>query len=93
MIDRKNIHNLFVQLDKRLEKRNKKYNLIIFGSGALLIQGICRHDRTTVDIDLIEPKMNLTLQLIASEIAKKYGMDVKWLNQRISPINGKIGQN
>ena len=80
MIDRKNIHNLFIQIDEHLEKRDEKYELTIFGSGALLIQGICRHDRTTVDIDLVEPKMNLTLQLIASEIAEKNGMDMKWLN-------------
>ena len=33
-----------------------------------------------MDIDLVEPKMNFTLQLIASEIAEKYGMDLKWLN-------------
>ena len=80
MIDRKNIHNLFVRIDECLEKRDEKHDLIIFGSGALLIQGICRHDRVTMDIDLVEPKMNITLQLIASEIAEEYGMDMKWLN-------------
>ena len=80
MIDRKNIHNLFVQIDEHLERKNEKYELTIFGSGALLIQGICRQDRTTMDIDLVEPKINLSLQLIASEIAEKHGMDMKWLN-------------
>ena len=80
VIDRKNIHNLFVRIDECLKKRGEKHDLIIFGSGALLIQDICRHDRVTMDIDLIEPKMNITLQLIASEIAEEYGMDMKWLN-------------
>ena len=80
VIDRNNIHNLFTQIDKCLEQKAEKYDLIIFGSGALLIQGICRDDRITMDIDLVEPKMNMTLQLIASEIGEKYGMDMKWLN-------------
>ena len=60
--------------------KSEKHDLIIFGSGALLIQGICRHDRATMDIDLVEPKMNATLQLIAFEIAEERGMDIKWLN-------------
>ena len=80
MIDRNNIHNIFVQIDECLKKKKEKYDLIIFGSGALLIQGFARHDRVTMDIDLVEPKMNVTLQLIASEIGEKYGMDMKWLN-------------
>ena len=80
MINRKNILNLFIRIEECLEKRGEKHDLIIFGSGALLIQGICRHDRVTMDIDLVEPKMNTTLQLIAFEIAEEYGMDIKWLN-------------
>ena len=80
MIDTRNIHDLFARTYECLEKKSEKYDLIIFGSGALLMQGICRHDRITMDIDLVEPKMNITLQLIASEIAEEYGMDMKWLN-------------
>lgn len=98
VINRKNIHNLFVRIDECLEKKSEKYDLIIFGSGALLIQGISRHDRVTMDLDLVEPKMNISLQLIASEIAEEYGMDVNWLNSadiflaKSSPNIGKTEQ-
>lgn len=99
VIDRKNISILFTRIDECVKKTGEKYNLIIFGSGALLMQNICRPDRVTMDIDLVEPKINVTLQLIAAEIGEEYGMDMKWLNSagHIFPgaflITGGIEQN
>lgn len=80
MINRKNIHILLARIDECVKKKGENYNIVIFGSGALLVQNICRPDRVTMDIDLVEPKMNVTLQLIAAEISEEYGMDMKWLN-------------
>ncbi len=67
-------------MDQCCKRKGKKYELIIFGSSSLLIQGICRPDRVTMDIDLIEPKIDTHLQLIAAEIAEEHGISMQWLN-------------
>ncbi len=80
MIDRTNIHELFSILDKKLKDEGITQEFTIFGSGSLIIQGIARKDRSTIDIDLVEPEMDTTLQSIAGEIGEEFGMDLTWLN-------------
>ena len=80
MIDRTNIHKLFYKIDILLKQRGEKRHFIIFGSSALIMQKICHKNRSTMDIDLIEPKMDVTLQNIAIEIGEEYGMGMQWLN-------------
>lgn len=67
-------------MDRYCKKTGRKYELIIFGSSALMVQGICRHDRITMDIDLIAPKMDIHLQLIVAKVAEDYGINMQWLN-------------
>jgi hypothetical protein len=80
MIDRNNIHELLKDLDLALSKKGEKRDLTIFGSGALLLQKIARETRRTIDIDLIEPMMDMTLQLIAAEVGERVGLEMGWLN-------------
>ena len=80
MISRKNIHKLFYKIDNLLKKKGERRTFIIFGSSALMLQGLCPENRITMDIDLIEPKMDTTIQNISAEIGEQLGMDIQWLN-------------
>lgn len=80
MIDKKNIHTLLRDLDSLLSQKSEKREFTIFGSGALILQNITRDDRGTIDIDMVEPAIDMTLQLIAADAGEKIGMNLSWLN-------------
>ena len=69
MINKVNIKALFKDLDKALEAKEERREITIFGSGSLIIQGIIiqgisNNLRATVDIDMVDPEMDVSLQLI-----------------------------
>ncbi len=78
MISKKNIRDLFKELDKALGEKGERREIIVFGSGPLIANDVV--DRATVDIDMVEPPMDMILQLIAAEIGDKFGLDMTWLN-------------
>jgi hypothetical protein len=80
MINKTNIVDLLKELDKALEAKDESREITIFGSGALIIQGISNNLRATMDIDIVDPEMDITLQLICADVGEKYDLDMTWLN-------------
>jgi len=80
MINKANIKALLRDLDKALEAKGENRELTIFGSGSLIIQGIANDFRATVDIDMLDPEIDITLQLICADVGEKYDLDLTWLN-------------
>lgn len=80
MIDKGNIKKLFEELDRVLKGKSQLREFTIFGSGALLIQGISSEYRATVDVDMVDPKIDMELQLLCAEVGDKFNLDITWLN-------------
>ena len=78
MINKGNISNIFEELDKALQNAGEKREFTIFGSGALMALDIL--SRETVDIDMVDPAIDTTLQLLSGDVGKNFGLDFGWLN-------------
>ena len=78
MINKSNITTLFKALDEALGKKNEKREITVFGSGPLIANNLI--DRATVDIDMVDPAMDMSLQLIAADVGEKFNLDMTWLN-------------
>ncbi|USN47509.1 MAG: hypothetical protein H6626_15250 [Pseudobdellovibrionaceae bacterium] len=78
MINKSNITTLFKALDEALGQKNEKREITVFGSGPLIANDII--DRATVDIDMVDPAMDMGLQLIAADVGEMFNLDMTWLN-------------
>ncbi len=78
MINKGNIPELFKALDKALGAKGQKREITVFGSGPLIAKDVI--DRATVDIDMVDPEMDMDLQLIAAEVGDQFNLDMTWLN-------------
>lgn len=59
---------------------DRKEKFVIFGSGALLLQGLSGENRFTEDIDVVKPPFDNEMMLISAKVGEKHGMDMGWLN-------------
>ena len=80
MIDKSNIKRLFEELDRALKSKGQSREFTIFGSGALLIQGIASESRATVDVDMVDQQIDIELQVICSDVGEKFDLNMTWLN-------------
>ena len=80
MIDKENITQLLNKLDEALVKKSLHRQITIFGSGALILQGVASSHRATVDIDMVEPDIDMELQLLCAEVGEEYDLDLTWMN-------------
>ena len=78
MIEKNNIHQLFKALDQALGEKQEQREITLFGSGPLIALNII--DRQTMDIDMVEPEIDITLQLIAADVGEKFDLRMTWLN-------------
>jgi hypothetical protein len=78
MIDRSNIVAILEDLDKRLAEEGEFRDIVVFGSAALFVQGM--GERQTVDIDMVEPEIDNTFQILSAEVGEKYQLEFGWLN-------------
>lgn len=93
MINQAFVKKLLESLDKALTQKEEKRDIIIFGSSALLALGIAPRNRVTMDIDMVDPEIDPTLQLIAAEIAEQWGLDITWLNSAGFIFSRKFPEN
>jgi hypothetical protein len=80
LIDSKMVGHLFAELDKALAAEGEKREIVIFGSGAMMAQGLLRTERRTEDVDLARPDMDNTFQVIAADVGDKFGLTMGWMN-------------
>jgi len=80
LIEESNINKILFQLDQALESKNIERTFTIFGSSALIIQGLASDNRTTVDIDIVDPEIDTELLLISMDISSQLGLEISWLN-------------
>ena len=59
MIDKENITQLLNKLDEALVKKSLHRQITIFGSGALILQGVASSHRATVDNEYSDTKQRI----------------------------------
>lgn len=79
-IDSGLVSTLMKDLDKALKEKGQKREITIFGSGAMMAQGILRPNRHTVDVDLAHPDMDVEFQVISADVGARHKLDMTWLN-------------
>ncbi len=65
-------------LDAELERLGVERRLFICGGAALILMKVT--SRSTMDIDVLQPKVDQTLDQAAKLVAKKLGLSDSWLN-------------
>ncbi len=80
MINQSNIRKLLEELDQALKNKGQQREFTIFGSGALLIQGIASESRATIDVDMVDPKIDMELQVLCADVGEKFNLNLTWLN-------------
>ncbi|MCB0411455.1 MAG: hypothetical protein KDD22_02945 [Bdellovibrionales bacterium] len=80
MIKKDNIQEVFKVLDQKMTEKGRNEELVIFGSGALLVQGIGNETRYTEDVDVVKPSFDNEMWLISAETGEQFGMKMGWLN-------------
>jgi len=65
-------------LDEELDRLGVERCLFICGGAALILMKVTT--RSTMDIDVLQPKVDQTLDHAAKRVAKKFGLSESWLN-------------
>ena len=80
MIHGANVKKIFRELDQAMAAKGRKDELVIFGSAALMSQGIKLGHRATHDVDVVKPPFDNEMWVISAEAGEKFGLPMGWLN-------------
>ncbi len=80
VISSTNVKKIFKELDQAMAEKDRKEKLVIFGSAALLSQGMNLGHRLTHDVDVVKPTFDNEMWVISAEAGEKFGLTMGWLN-------------
>lgn len=75
-----NVKKIFKELDQMMAEKGRNEELVIFGSAALMSQGINLGQRATRDVDVVKPTFDNEMWVISAEAGEKFGLTMGWLN-------------
>lgn len=79
-ISTKSLKSILNTLNEELRSLNLKRVFTVFGSGALILLGSTNEDRTTTDLDILDPSIDEDLMAAAIVTAHKVDLNHTWLN-------------
>lgn len=80
VISSTNVKKIFKELDQAMAEKGRKEEMVIFGSAALLSQGMGVGQRVTQDVDVVKSTFDNEMWVISAEAGEKFGLTMGWLN-------------
>lgn len=89
-INQKNINNILDELNLELKSQDLNRAFTVFGSGSLILLGQISENRTTTDLDIIDPSIDIELMNAAISTAQKIQLNQNWLNSSGDVFSQKL---